>query len=192
MTGDRYSNNSCILSYADGSPISFACGSLGSVCMCSKEYMEVFGKDVVITVSEFIDMRVRGIPGEFDQIYPPHMNERAEEVLKYGYDFYETYKGVEMMQYVKTYKDLYNIDLEYVRRPYSSALNPDNMKFELQNPDLWSFQPDKGWIESFEHFAKAFLEGKEPLNADGSAGKLTTDLALKLLESREKGQALDF
>ena len=66
------------------------------------------------------------------------------------------------------------------------------MKFELQNPDLWSFQPNKGWIESFEHFAQAFLDGAAPLNADGSAGKLTTDLALKLIESREKGHPVEF
>ena len=56
MTGDQYSNHSCILSYADGSQISFCCGSLGSVCMCSKEYMEVFGENVAISVMEFIDM----------------------------------------------------------------------------------------------------------------------------------------
>ena len=192
MTGDQYSNHCCVLSYADGSQISFTCGSLGSVCMCSKEYMEVFGEDVAISVMEFIDMRVRGIPGEFDRIYAPHMNERAAEVIKYGYDFYDTYKGVELMQYAQTYKDLFNIDLEYVRRPYSTALNADDMKFELQNPDLWSFQPNKGWIESFEHFAQAFLDGAAPLNADGSAGKLTTDLALKLIESREKGHPVEF
>jgi predicted dehydrogenase len=53
---------------------------------------------------------------------------------------------------------------------------------------LWSFQPDKGWIGSFEHFAQAFLDGTEPLNADGAAGKLTTDMALALLESLHTGR----
>ena len=192
MTGDKYSNNTCILSYEDGSQVSFMCGSMGSYSLCSKEYMEIFGRYAAITVSEFVDMRVRGIPGEFDRIYPPHMLERADEVMKYGYDFYEAYKSAELMQYANVYKELYNMEVEKVKRAHETLFDQDSLKYEQQNPDLWSLQPDKGWIPSFEHFAQACLDGSEPLNADGSAGKLSTDLALKLLESLEKGQALDF
>jgi len=192
MTGDEFSNNTCILSYADGSQVSFMCGSMGSYSLCAKEYMEVFGKYAAITVSEFTDMRVRGIPGEFDRLYAPYMNEHAEEIFKYGYDFFELYKSAEIMQYAPVYKELYNMDVEVVRRAHTTALNADDVKYELQNPELWSFQPNKGWIESFEHLAEAFLNGTEPLNANGKAGKLTTDLALTLLKSLKSGQAVEF
>ena len=187
MTGDEYNNNVCVLSYADGSQVSFMCGALGSF-LCGKEYMEVFGRYVAITVSDFTDMRVRGISCEFDRLYAPHMNEHAEDVQRWGYDFYEEYKSVEMQQYAKFYKETYDMDLELVRRPHTTAPKTDDIHFEQQNPELWSFQPDKGWIGSFEHFAQAFLDGKEPLNADGAAGKLTTDMALALLESLHTGR----
>lgn len=192
MTGGEYRNNVCVLTYADGSQVSFMIGSLGSYCLGGKEYMEVFGKNAAITVSEFTDMRVRGLPGEFDRLYAPHLNEHADDVRRWGYDFYEIYKSVEMMRYAEFYKKTYGMDLELVRRPHATAPNTDEVKFEQQNPDLWSFQPDKGWVGSFEHFARAFLDGTEPLNADGAAGKLATDLAQGLLESLHTGRPTDF
>jgi hypothetical protein len=43
-----------------------------------------------------------------------------------------------------------------------------------------------------EHFARCFLDGKQPENADGTAGALSTNLALALLKSLETRQAVDF
>ena len=189
MTGDRYINHACILDYPDGSQVTIQCGSLGSYCLW-KEYLELFAENTAITVSDFTDLRVRGIPGAFDELFPPHRQEHAAEVRQYGFDFYEQYKGQEMLQYRDFYKDTYGMDLEAVRRPQETA--PPQIPYRPEHPDLWSFVPDKGWIASFEHFAEACRTGTAPLNADGAAGKLATDLALALLQSLDAGLPVPF
>lgn len=188
MTGDPRLNNCCILDYPDGSQLSFMCGSMGSVCFW-KEYMEVFGRWAAITVSDFVDMRVRGLPGEYDRLYAPYMEEHAGEVDRYGFDFYETYKVHAFEQTYADYVRSHGMALVPVRRPIEAPFNVADHRQE--NPDLWSFTPDKGWIPAVEHFAQCFLDGTMPGNADGKAGALATDLALALLESLETGQAVD-
>jgi predicted dehydrogenase len=189
MTGDRHLNHACILDYPDGSQVTLQCGSLGSYCLW-KEYLEVFAENAAITVSDFTDLRVRGIPGVFDELFPPHRNERAAELRKFGFDFYEIYKGQEMLQYRDFYKQTYGMELEAVRRPHETA--PPAPVYRPEHPDLWSFVPDKGWIASFEHFAEACRTGARPLNADGADGKLATDLALALLQSLDTGLPVQF
>jgi predicted dehydrogenase len=189
MTGDRILNNCCILDYADGSQVSFMCGSMGSYALW-KEYLEVFAEYTAITVSDFTDMRVRGFAGEHDRVFAPHMGEHAAEVRQYGFDFYELYKvtalGTDNRQ---AYLDNYGMVLEEVVRPTPVPL--DVHAYGKEHPDLWGFIPDKGWIAAVEHFAQCFLDGTEPMNADGRAGALSTRLALALLESLETGQAVD-
>jgi predicted dehydrogenase len=189
MTGDPYLNNCCILDYEDGSQVSFMCGSLGSYCLW-KEYMEVFGKNTAITVQDFTDMRVRGIPREYDQLFAPHMGEHVDDVKRWGFDFYELYKNQEILKYRDAYWSNYQMEIEEVHRPQKESLK--NVEYSLQHSDLWSFVPDKGWISSFEHFAKCYQTGQVPLNADGKAGKLATDLALALLKSLKTKQAVKF
>jgi predicted dehydrogenase len=151
--------------------------------------MEVFATYTAITVSDFTDMRVRGFAGETDRVYAPHMGEHATEVLKYGFDFYEAYKvhafGPENRA---SYLKEYGMVVEDVVRPTPVPFAVE--EFEKQNPELWGFIPDKGWIQSVEHFAQCLLEGTEPMNADGRAGALSTRIALALLESLETGQAV--
>jgi len=189
MTGDRLINNCCILDYADGSQVSFMCGSMGSYSFW-KEYMEVFAEWTAIAVSDFVDMRVRGFEGEFDRAYPPHLGEHAEEVRKWGFDFYEAYKVDQMLGGRASYKENYGMDIVPVRRPTPFPFEASD--FGPVHPDLWGFIPDKGWIPAVEHFAQCFLNDAEPGNADGRAGALATDLALALLESLETGQAVEF
>ena len=187
MSGDRYINNCCILDYPDGSQVSFMCGSMGSYCLW-KEYMEVFGFYTAITVSDFVDMRVRGFEGEFDRLFPPHLNEHAEEIRKYGFDFYEAYKVDQMYPNRDGLREAYRMAMEQVRRPLPFSF--DVSKYGPVHPDLWGFIPDKGWIQAVEHFARCFLEGSAPLNADGTAGALSTTIALALLKSLETAQAV--
>lgn len=189
MTGDRLVNNCCILDFADGSQVSFMCGSMGSYCYW-KEHMEVFGEWAAIAVSDFVDMRVRGFPGEVDRVFAPHMGEHAGEVRKWGFDFYECHKVKELAPHKEHYKAAYGMDIVPVRRPGEVRFDPADYRHE--NPELWAFIPDKGWIPAVEHFARCFLDGSEPGNADGRAGALATDLALALLESLETGQAVTF
>ena len=184
MTGDRILNNCCIMEYQDGSQVSFMCGSMGSYCLW-KEYMEIFGKYTAITVQDFTDMRVRGIPGGKDMLFAPHMGEHAAEVLKWGFDFYELYKSKELMKNADAYKQDYDMFINAVQRPL--AVPFDVEKYNKVNPDLWGFIPDKGWTGAIENFAACFLEGRAPENADGKAGRLSTEIALGLLKSLETG-----
>jgi len=187
MTGDRFLNNCCILDFPDGSQVSFMCGSMGTLCLW-KEYLEVFGNWAAITVSDFVDMRVRGIKGEQDRVFAPYMGEHADEIQRFGFDFYEAYKVQAFEQANADYAQRYGMDLVPVRRPISTPFEVSDYKHE--NPDAWSFVPDKGWVSSLEHLAACFLDGSAPGNADGQAGALATDLALALLESLETGQAV--
>jgi predicted dehydrogenase len=184
MTGERLHNNCCILDYTDGSQVSFMCGSMGSYCLW-KEYMEVFGAYTAITISDFVDMRVRGFEGQYDQLFPPYLNEHADEVLKFGFDFYETYKGAEVYQYRQHWQN-YGMTIEPVRRPV--ILPVEVSQYSPLHPDGTGINPDKGWVQSLEHFAECLLNGSTPQNADGNAGALSTTIALALLKSLETGQ----
>lgn len=185
MTGDRLQNNCCILDYADGSQVSFMCGSMGSYCLW-KEYMEVFGTYTAITISDFVDMRVRGFQGQYDQLFSPYLNKHADEVRKYGFDFYETYKGAEVYHYRQHWQETYGMAIVPVRRPVSRP--GDISHYSPLHRDSAGINPDKGWVQSLEHFAECFLAGSTPQNADGTAGALSTTIALALLKSRETGQ----
>ena len=189
MTGDRFLNNCCILDYQDGSQVSFMCGSMGTYCLW-KEYMEVFADWTAITVSELTDMRIRGFSGEVDRVYAPHRNERAREVSQWGFDFYEAYKVQRMWEDRDQYKAKYGMDFERIQRPTPVAF--DITKFGAEHPDLANVNPDKGWIDSVEHFARCLREGTTPDNADGKAGATATYLANALLKSLETGQVVEF
>lgn len=188
MTGDQMLNNCCIIEYPDGSQVQFMCGAMGSYCLW-KEYMEVFGKYSTITVSDFVDMRVRGFEGEFDRLFGTYMREHEAEVMKYGFDFYEAYHTAEICRGRMDYRKNHDMIVEEVRRP--APVPFDVTQYGPENPDCWAFVPDKGWRASVEHFAECFLNGTNPINADGKSGALSTQIALMLLESLERGQPVD-
>ena len=180
-------NNCSILDFADGSQVSFMCGSMGSYCLW-KEYMEVFGSYTAITVSDFTDMRVRGFAGEYDRVFSPYLGEHGGEVTEYGFDFYEAYKVREMQ--LKASSPAGDMVLEDVRRPVAPPF--DIRQYGPEKPEVTLVNPDKGWTQSLEHFAQSFLDGTEPMNADGKAGALSTRIALALLQSLESGVPVDF
>ncbi|HUT75447.1 MAG TPA: Gfo/Idh/MocA family oxidoreductase [Armatimonadota bacterium] len=185
MTGDKYLNNCCLLEFADGSQVSFMCGSMGSYALW-KEYLEVFGTYVAIAVSDFVDMRVRGFAGEYDRLYAPHLGEHAAEIEKFGFDFYEEYKVSAFQPPTRAwYRENFGMVIETARRPTSPAFNAAD--YGPENPDLYMFIPDKGWYQSLEHFAECYLNGSEPQNADAKAGALSTRIALALLDSLDSG-----
>lgn len=187
MTGDRCFNNCCLLEYADGSRVSFMCGSMGSHCF-GKEHMAWFASYGAIAIDDFVDMKVRGFKGEYDRVFPPHLGEHAEAVRRHGLDFFETYRVARMLKddSLSQCCDEMGIVIEEVRRPGDQAF--DVTEYGPVHPDLWSFIPDKGWVDSIEHFVRCYLAGETPQNADARAGAMSTDLALALLESLETGQ----
>jgi predicted dehydrogenase len=192
MTGDKLRDNCCILDYPDGSQVSFMCGSMGSFSLW-KEYIEVFAYYKAITVSDFTDMRIRGFEGQFDRTFPPHGSRHSAEVMKHGFDFYETYKVKRLEGQKNQLYDDFGMFVEQVKRPSDrNCYNINIDEYIRKNPDSSAFNPDKGWVASLEQFARCFLNGTDPQNADGRAGALSTNLALALLESLETGQAVDF
>lgn len=182
MSGDLTRNNVCVLDFPNGSQVSFMCGSMGSYLLW-KESMEVFTPYTSILVSEFMDMRVRGIPGEFDAFYAPHLDCLGDEVCRHGLDFYEIRKSQEMEAEVRA-----------LGMPYEKVVRPGRdfgpLPYAVKDRSLLA--PNKGWKPSVDHFLRCFLEGSCPENADGRAGALSTDIALRALESLDKGIPLPF
>ena len=193
MTGDRLLNNCCILSFADGSQFQLMCGSVGATSFW-KENMEVYGQDKTICVQDFVDMRVRGFPGEADRLYAPYRGEHAAEVLKYGFEFYELYQANYRDDYVAPQfrMDWEKLGVANVMPKRAIELPFDIRDYRRENPDLKTFCPNKGWYESLEHFAQCFQEGTTPDNASGADGAKATELALALLESLEKHRPVPF
>jgi len=184
MTGDRCKNNLLVLNFADGSRVSVMLGSMGSYALW-KEYMEVFAGSTAITVSDFVDMRVRGVANEFDEVYPCHLNELDTELRTNGFDYYEACRG-------QTFRETIlqeGMGYERVLRP-GRDFGP--APFVKRTDYSSCLVPDKGWVQSLEHFADCFLNARCPINADGRAGALSTQLALRAVESLECGNALDF
>ena len=192
MTGDRLYNHCCILSFADGSQFTLMCGSVGATSFW-KENMEIYGQDKTICVNDFVDMRVRGFENEYDRLFAPYRNEHGEEVLKYGFEFYELYQANFRDEYVNPQFRVdwakYGVANVMPKRPYEL---PFELKFSKENPDILTFISDKGWYNSLEHFGKCFLNNEQPDNADGIAGARATELALALLESLEKKAPVEF
>ncbi|MBI4023400.1 MAG: Gfo/Idh/MocA family oxidoreductase [Verrucomicrobia bacterium] len=184
MTGDPFKNNLLALDFPGGSRASFLLGRLGS-CLLWKEYLEIFCETKAVTISDFVDLRVRGFPGEFDEACACHLGEQAAGIGRHGFDYYEVCRACDVEKTVKQW----SMGFEQVRRP-GRDFGPNPFKRETDYAS--SLVPDKGWVESLEHFARCFLEGRRPENADGRAGALATQLALRAVESLRKGQALDF
>ena len=148
--------------------------------------MEIFADNAAIAVSDFVDMRVRGIPGEFDRLFLPHLGEHAEEVSRWGFDFYEAYKAYNLHKSQEREWKEWGHTYEDVRRP--TPMPFDVSKCGELETGMWGLLPDKGWTEAVEHFARCYLEGSEPGNAGAAAGARSTEIALALLESLETGQ----
>lgn len=182
MTGDPYRNNICVLEFPRGSRVSFMCGSMGSYLLW-KEYLEVFTAYTAITVSDFVDLRVRGYPGEFDEVFPAHLGEQSRELREHGFDFYEVCKGQDAQPVID------DMPYEVVRRP-GKDFGP--RPFRKQTNYRSAFVPDKGWVQSLEHFAQCFLEGQPPGNANGVAGALANQIAFRALESLRAGRVLTY
>lgn len=192
MTGDHYKNNSCILSFADGSQFQLLCASVGAVAYW-KENIEIFAADKTIGINDFIDMRVRGFEGESDRLFAPHRNEHAAEVMKYGFEFYELYIATRANEYIPSkyhikWKDL-GVANPPVKRPTELPFNIDD--YHKENADILFFSGDKGWSDSISHLAQCCLEGKIPDNADAAAGAKAAEMTMALLHSLETGKVVD-
>lgn len=192
MTGDRKRNNCCILEFADGSNVSFLCGSIGSFCL-TKEYMEVFAQGYSIAISDFVDMRVRGFAGQYDKQFPLDGGAYAEQIREFGFDYYEICRTKEILYNAESMSLIGNAGMviEEVRRPANLARQEAVAAYrELKQPYYDS--PDKGRKQALEHFARCFLTGETPQTSDGAAGARSTLIGLALLKSLESGLPVEY
>ncbi len=193
MTGDALLNNCCILSFADGSQFQFMCGSIGAISFW-KENMEIFGQDKSISINDFVDMRVRGFENEYDRLYGAYRGEHDEEIMKYGFDFYDLYRTARGCEYIP---EEYKVDWKKLGVADVPVKRPVDLPFDIshyhpEDKQLRGFVPNKGWFESLEHLAECYLEGVKPDNADGTAGAAATLMAMCLLESLKKKRPVKF
>lgn len=184
MSGDPVKNQALILEFGEGSRLSFLCGSMGSYAFW-KESLECFAGTSAVSISDFVDMRVRGLPGEFDEIFPCHLDEQAPGIRAHGFDFYEVCRGLATREDCRQF----GIPHELVRRP-GRDFGPDPYHRMTDYPK--PLMSDKGWVASVGHFLQCFLDGTRPDNADGRAGALATQVALRAAESLERRQRLSF
>jgi predicted dehydrogenase len=189
MTGDLH-DNVCSMTFPDGSQWSFICGSMGNWTM-TKEHMEIYSRYKALVLSEFIDLRVRGFKGEYDQFFGTHSKETNEKTLKYGLDYWESILGLRSVNQTPPsyYKD-YGIVAEHVKRP--RELPCEIVDFQHEDPEFQVLMPDKGWFDAFKDFCLCFRENREPDNANGHTGSTVTLLADKLVESMKAGKPLPF
>ena len=197
MSGPHDSENDCvILEYADGSRFQLLTTNTAGNGGLGKEFVEMFAADLALEVDNFVDFKLRGDYEKFDQIFPPAWGRYAEETLLYGYDFLETLQAQLAQPDLSVCKNR-NMTYAMVKRGYS------NRPYEQKVAEIFEqmknmpcqqrlIQVDKGWEASFRHFCRAFIDGTEPLNADGRSGKLANDIAYALLESKKCCLPIEF
>jgi len=186
--GDPLCNNLITLEFDNGNCASIACVKLGSPCLW-KEYLEIFAENASITVSEFIDMRIRGIPGAYDTLYPLFRNNNTTDLKKHGFDFFEMTKN----NYLGAWKND-GLSVETVKRHGQSAglgrVKPNGLRNAYG--EHAGFGPNKGWMESLEQFALAFINKQKPRHADGTDGAVSTLLGLEAIKSLKQKKTIRF
>ncbi len=197
MSGPVDAENDCvILEYADGSRFQLLTTNTAGNGGLGKEFVEMFAANLALEVNDFVDFKLRSDSEQTDKIFPPAWGMFTEETLLYGYDFLDTLR-TQLAQPERSVMAAKNITLAPVKRGYANRpYEPTIAEIYEEMKDLnWkerTIQVDKGWEASFRHFCRAYLEGTEPLNANGKAGKLANDIAYALLESKKSRLPVDF
>lgn len=197
MSGPADAENDCvILEFRDGSRFQLLTTNTAGNSGLGKEFAEFFAADLAMSVDNFVDLKLRGDDENFDRIFPLAWGRFADDTLRYGYDFVETLRA-QLAQPDRPLMETRHLTLAPVRRghedrPYEKRIAKI---YETMKDLPWKervIQVDKGWQNAFRHFCRAFLDGTEPLNADGRAGKLANDISYALLESKKSGLPVAF
>jgi predicted dehydrogenase len=197
-SGDWIRSNCVVCEYADGSRFQFMLCSMGSAMM-EKEYMEFFKGYGAISIRDFSDLRVRGIPGKFDELVPRKFGVFEKELHKYGDDFIDEVSAktiAGMLKYDRLNEGWGSLPCEEVKRIACKA-DIDAILRDFQQPGEDPFEvgqrcgADKGWFDSLEHFVGCFLRGHKPLNASGRDGMMACITAIAALESIKTGKKID-
>ncbi|MBR6373646.1 MAG: hypothetical protein IKS20_10725, partial [Victivallales bacterium] len=187
MSGTSDENDIVILEYPDGSRFVLTITSHAGAPLLEKEAMEIFSSGGAISLRDFIDMRVRGIPGEHDKLFTPERMPWGEAILKWGYGYWEALASRFVEPDMDISPGLVPVKLAQTEQPFLKDIEDAFEPYKNSPWQMRNFVCDKGWIGAFRHFAKACMEGSEPMTANGQAGKLANDIGFTLLQSKTEG-----
>lgn len=187
MSGTPDENDIVILEYPDGSRFVLTITSQAGAPLLEKEAMEIFSSGGAISLRDFIDMRVRGIPGEHDKLFTPERMPWGEAILKWGYGYWEALASRFVEPDMDISPGLVPVKLAQKEQPFLKDIEDEFEPYKNSPWQMRNFVSDKGWIAAFRHFAKACMEGSEPMTANGQAGKLANDIGFTLLQSKTEG-----
>ena len=192
MSGTSGENDIIVLEYPDESRFLLTITSTAGDRFLEKEMMEIYTSEGAISMRDFVELRVRGIAGEKDQLFVPKQTVYGPQVKRWGYGFWEYLCSEIVRPDLPDNPGMVQITPAPEELPYASEVARICEETKESHWRERTLVGDKGWFDAFRHFAKACLEGTEPRNADGKAGKFANDLGFALLESSRQGMPLPF
>ena len=192
MSGTSGENDIIVLEYPDESRFLLTITSTAGDRFLEKEMMEIYTSEGAISMRDFVELRVRGIAGEKDQLFVPKQTVYGPQVKRWGYGFWEYLCSEIVRPDLPDNPGMVQITPAPEELPYASEVARICEETKDSHWRERTLVGDKGWFDAFRHFAKACLEGTEPRNADGKAGKFANDLGFALLESSRQGMPLPF
>ena len=192
MSGTDDENDIVTMEYPDGSRFVLVITSHAGGNGLEKEMMEVFTPKGAMSMRDFVELRIRGIEGEQDQLFEPQRCPFGKEVLRWGLDFWQMLSNRLVWEDIPVNKGLVPIRLAPEEQPFSEEIEQIAAPYAGSDWKERNFVGDKGWIGAFRHFAEAFMNQTLPATADGMAGKMANDLGFALLESKKTGLPVNF
>ena len=198
-SGDVYNSSYTIVEYGNGNRFCFHLGNNGSTLLY-KESIELFRGCASITIDDFCDIRVRGIPGEYDRVYPRHLG-RMSDIAELGADAVEMVTMAAYQRFLTQGKMQIEegwdkLPMESVRRvgcsiDVNEVLARNGMSEILDNKSFALTVADKGWHQALEHFALGILNNTPTVNANGLDGVMTYLTARCAVESIRTGRRVE-
>lgn len=192
MDGTEDENDIIILEYADGSRFLLTITSSAGAGFLEKEMMEIYTSAGAISMRDFVELRVRGIPGERDYLFAPKQSAYGPLVKRWGYSCWEMLRSEIVRQDLPLNPGMVQIVPAAEELPYAADIAKICEEMKDAHWQERTLAGDKGWFDAFRHFARACLEGTVPETASGEAGKFANDLGFALLESKKQGIPLPF
>lgn len=192
MSGSEHENDVVMLEYPDGSRFLLIINNQAGASLMEKEMIEIFSSGGALSIRDFIEMRVRSIAGEKDQLFLPERCKFNDLIKRWGYPFWEVLRSRLVEPDAATSRGIVPVELAMEDQPFTGELAriaEEEKSAPWQQRNIFS---DKGWCDAFRHFARACLENSIPETASGMDGKFANDLGFALLESKKLGMPVNF
>jgi len=157
-------------------------------------------------VRDFADVRIRGVPGEYDRIDAESYLrfEQAEKAIhEHGADFMDVLRTEsilrEFQQGCIAGSQWLELPWDHVRREgmtepmYQQAqqLIDAAPQVDVERGYIELAHADSGWFAALEHFVRSFLQGDAPHNADALDASVACVTAMEAVESVKTRQRVD-